>query len=93
MTIIGSQFIYRCCPNGVGKTTFAREFLPQYADCRNFINADLIAQGVAPFAPETAAVRAGRIMLEEIEDYARQGIDLVLKPLFPVAVILICSAI
>jgi predicted ABC-type ATPase len=62
-------------PNGVGKPTFAREFLPNYADCRNFINADLIAQGVAPFAPETAAVRAGRIMLEEIEDFARKGID------------------
>lgn len=30
-------------PNGVGKTTFAREFLPNYADCTNFVNADLIA--------------------------------------------------
>lgn len=54
-------------PNGVGKTTFAREFLPDYADCRNFINADLIAQGVSPFRPEAAAFRAGRLMLEEIE--------------------------
>lgn len=62
-------------PNGVGKTTFAREFLPKYADCRNFLNADLIAQGVAPFAPQAAAVRAGRIMLEEIENLARQRID------------------
>jgi len=33
-------------PNGVGKTTFAREFLPHYADCKNFVNADLIAQGL-----------------------------------------------
>jgi predicted ABC-type ATPase len=48
-------------PNGVGKTTFAREFLPNYADCKNFVNADLIAQAMAPFAPETAAVRAGRM--------------------------------
>jgi predicted ABC-type ATPase len=32
-------------PNGAGETTFAREFLPNYADCKNFINADLIAQG------------------------------------------------
>jgi predicted ABC-type ATPase len=32
-------------PNGAGKTTFAREFLPNYADCKNFVNADLIAQG------------------------------------------------
>ena len=47
-------------PNGVGKTTFAREFLPNYADCRNFVNADLIAQGMAPFSPETAAFRAGK---------------------------------
>lgn len=54
-------------PNGAGKTTFARKFLPAYADCRNFINADLIAQGVSPFRPEAAALRAGRLMLEEIK--------------------------
>jgi len=53
-------------PNGVGKTTFARTFLPEYADCKNFINADLIAEGISPFPPEAAAVRAGRLMLGEI---------------------------
>ena len=42
-------------PNGAGKTTFARSFLPQEAQCPRFINADLIAAGLAPFAPETAA--------------------------------------
>ena len=60
-------------PNGAGKTTFAREFLPNYADCKNFINADLIAQGVSPFAAEEIAFRAGRLMLEEIELYAKRG--------------------
>jgi len=50
-------------PNGAGKTTFAREFLPNYADCKNFVNADLIAEAMAPFSPETAALRAGRTML------------------------------
>ncbi len=60
-------------PNGAGKTTFAREFLPNYVDCRNFINADLIAQGVSPFSPEAAAFRAGRLMLDEIELYARRS--------------------
>lgn len=54
-------------PNGAGKTTFAREFLPNEADCPVFINADLIAAGIAPFAAGTAAVRAGRLMLEELE--------------------------
>lgn len=62
-------------PNGVGKTTFARKFLPRYADCRNFVNVDLIAAGLSPFAPETAAVRAGRIMLKQIEHFARRGVD------------------
>jgi hypothetical protein len=62
-------------PNGVGKTTFAREFLPHYADCKNFINADLIAQGMSPFSPETAAFHAGRIMLGEISLFAKRGAD------------------
>src|SRR6266852_6813732 len=62
-------------PNGAGKTTFAREFLPNYADCRNFVNADLIAQGMSPFSPEKAAFRAGRLMLEEIELLAKRGAD------------------
>ncbi len=53
-------------PNGAGKTTFAREFLLNEAHCPIFVNADLIAAGLAPFAPETAATRAGRLMLEEL---------------------------
>jgi predicted ABC-type ATPase len=62
-------------PNGAGKTTFAREFLPRYADCKNFVNADLIAEGVSPFSPEAAAFRAGRLMLDEIELLAKRGAD------------------
>jgi len=53
-------------PNGAGKTTFAREFLPNEADCPIFVNADLIAAGLSPFAPETASIQAGRVMLKEI---------------------------
>jgi predicted ABC-type ATPase len=62
-------------PNGAGKTTFAREFLPNYAECKNFINADLIAQGVAPFSPEAVAFRAGRLMLKELNHYVKRGED------------------
>lgn len=62
-------------PNGAGKTTFARKFLPKYANCKVFINADLIAQGLSPFAPERAAFRAGRLTLEEIETQAERGED------------------
>jgi predicted ABC-type ATPase len=59
-------------PNGAGKTTFAREFLPNEAHCPDFINADLIAAGLSPFNPEAAALRAGRLMLEEIDARAAQ---------------------
>ena len=58
-------------PNGAGKTTFAREFLPNEARCPTFINADLIAAGISPFAPESVSVRAGRLMLEDIEAQVR----------------------
>ena len=60
-------------PNGAGKITFAREFLPQEAHCPDFINADLIAAGLSPFAPETAVLRAGRLMLEEMASRLLQG--------------------
>ena len=60
-------------PNGAGKTTFARSFLPIEAGVPRFINADAIAAGLAAFAPETAAIRAGRLMLEEIELCVRRG--------------------
>ncbi|WP_215842698.1 zeta toxin family protein [Acidithiobacillus montserratensis] len=59
-------------PNGAGKTTFARSFLPAEAQCLHFINADLIAAGLSPFAPEIAAVKAGRLMLQEIASAVQQ---------------------
>jgi predicted ABC-type ATPase len=62
-------------PNGSGKTTFARMFLPDYVNCPNFVNADLIAQGLAPFEPRTAAMKAGKLVLEEIHEYAARGVD------------------
>ncbi len=52
-------------PNGAGKTTFAQEYLPREAGFPDFINVDLIAQGLSPFAPDKAALQAGKIMLAE----------------------------
>ena len=60
-------------PNGAGKTTFARDFLPAEAKTLRFINADLIAAGLAPFNPESAAFKAGRLMLEEIDECVDAG--------------------
>ena len=55
-------------PNGAGKTTFATEFLPDFAQCREFVNADLIAAGLSPFAPDAQALRAGRLVLTRIKE-------------------------
>jgi predicted ABC-type ATPase len=66
-------------PNGAGKTTFAREYLPQELGITAFINADLIAAGLSPFAPELAARRAGRLMLDEIDRCAEERISFALE--------------
>jgi len=61
--------------NGAGKTTFANEFLPNFVDCREFLNADLIAAGLSPFAPETQNVRAGRLLLSRVRELAEAKQD------------------
>ncbi|MCX5698265.1 MAG: zeta toxin family protein [Candidatus Omnitrophica bacterium] len=61
--------------NGSGKTTFARLFLPEYVNCPNFVNADLIAQGLAPFAPRSAAIKAGKLVLKQIHEFAERKLD------------------
>ena len=62
-------------PNGSGKTTFAKTFLPEYAKCNRFINADLIAAGLSPFSPQQVAIKSGRLVLEQIKEYAENGVD------------------
>ena len=69
----GREIIILAGPNGAGKTTFARSFLPAEGKLTRFINADLIAAGLAPFSPETAAVRAARQMLEELASSVERG--------------------
>ncbi len=59
-------------PNGAGKTTIALDFLPNVANCHNFINADLIAAGLAPLAPDSKNITAGRAFLREIKNNVLQ---------------------
>lgn len=62
----GKKIVIIAGPNGSGKTTFAEQFLPYEAECPDFINADLIARGLSPFAPERVALQAGKIMLGQM---------------------------
>lgn len=62
-------------PNGAGKTTFALKYLPEVAGCRQFVNADLIAAGLSPLAPEREQLAASRLYLAEIERCIRARDD------------------
>lgn len=59
-------------PNGAGKSTTASLLLPERLGVEQFVNADLIAQGLSPFAPETSALMAGELMLNRIRELRSQ---------------------
>lgn len=71
------QVIIIAGPNGAGKTTFAREYLSEKHGQLVFVNADEIAREVADQGLSRAEldIRAGRIMLERIDDLARASAD------------------
>ena len=57
-------------PNGAGKTTASSAILRETLDIAEFVNADVIAQGLSGFAPEHAALQAGRVMLQRLKELA-----------------------
>jgi predicted ABC-type ATPase len=83
MTARGQQKTLRCIviagPNGPGKTTFAREFLPKSGSILHFVNADLIAAGLSPLHPELVAVAAGRIFLRELDRLLAARVDFAIE--------------
>lgn len=66
-------------PNGAGKTTASYSLLPDILHCPNFVNADEIARGLSPFAPELVNIQAGRIMLQRIEELLSQHVDFAIE--------------
>ena len=73
-------------PNGAGKTTFAPTYLRQFADVLAFVNADLIATGLSPLAPQRQLEAASRLMLAEIKSY------ILAKRSFPSNIMLLLDA-
>ena len=66
-------------PNGAGKTTFAKVLLPHTLQIKDFVNADLIAAGLSPFAPEKEALQAGKLMLKQIDKLVEQELSFCLE--------------
>lgn len=61
--------------NGSGKTTAAPALLQNAVHIDNFVNADVIAQGLCAFQPEKAAIQAGRVMLNRIHNLADERVN------------------
>ncbi len=62
-------------PNGAGKSTVAPVLLGGHPGIVNFVNADVIARGLSALDPESVAIQAGRIMLNRLNELARQRAD------------------
>ncbi|HSK72848.1 MAG TPA: zeta toxin family protein, partial [Pyrinomonadaceae bacterium] len=61
--------------NGAGKSTVAPFLLRDKLGISEFVNADTLAQGLSAFAPEKAAITAGKIMLSRLNELAGAGKD------------------
>jgi predicted ABC-type ATPase len=66
-------YLFAGC-NGAGKTTFAGAYLRQLAPIPRFLNADEIARGLSPLDPRKLAIKAGKLILREIQDCLESGI-------------------
>ena len=62
-------------PNGAGKSTTAPMLLKETQGVTEFVNADVIAQGLSAFQPESATFHAGRVMLERLHYVAKERVD------------------
>ena len=60
-------------PNGAGKTTFANQILAGDQSEFPFVNADIIARYLNPEDPESEAFRAGRLMLQRVQELVETG--------------------
>lgn len=70
MTNPAPSIIVIARPNGAGKSTVAPALLRDTLLVNEYVNADVIAQGLSAFAPERAALRAGRVMLGRLHELA-----------------------
>src|SRR4051794_38685495 len=62
-------------PNGGGKTTSSQRLLADTLAVMTFVNADVIARGLAGFDPDSDAIEASRIMLERLRQLAERRVS------------------
>lgn len=62
-------------PNGAGKSTGAPALLQGTLAVDEYVNADVIAQGLSAFHPECVSFEAGRLMLRRMRELAEQRVS------------------
>jgi predicted ABC-type ATPase len=75
MKEIGPHVVILAGPNGAGKSTAAPSLLRGTLRVREFVNADVIAQGISGFEPDAAAIQAGRVMVSRLKSLAKSRVD------------------
>ncbi|NUQ61859.1 MAG: AAA family ATPase [Pirellulales bacterium] len=60
---------------GSGKSTVAPGLLQKRLAVAEYVNADVIAQGLSGFDPQSVALAAGRIMLNRLKELAEQRVS------------------
>jgi predicted ABC-type ATPase len=73
------QVIVIAGPNGAGKTSAARDLLRDTVGIDAFVNADVVAQGLSGFRPESAAAEAGRVVWKRLHALAEARADFALE--------------
>ncbi len=61
--------------NGAGKTTVANSLLPDYLNCNEFVNADILAERM----DDRVGINAGKRTLELVRRSIQQGIDFAIE--------------
>jgi predicted ABC-type ATPase len=75
MAVSSPHLVVLAGPNGAGKSTSAPGLLRGALRVQEFVNADLIAQGISGFQPDTAAIAAGRVMMRRLKSLAASQVD------------------
>jgi predicted ABC-type ATPase len=83
--------------NGSGKTTLAFKLLPNFLEIYNFVNADEIAKGLSPLKPETANLKASKLLIERTQELMNEGqsfaVETTLSAKFHLRLIAKCRAL
>jgi len=62
-------------PNGSGKSTFALDYLPEFAGSIEYVNPDMMAQGLSPTDITLSALKAGKLTLKRIAELIGRGVS------------------